>query len=163
MAMTINTEGLTEVSQMLERLGNQAEAVASGALYDGAGVVADAMSAAVEKIVSKPTRFYAVEGHFVRYPTDAEKNALRGKVGIARFNKNGSEVDTLVGMAKNAGYAEIDGKQKPIAEIARSIESGTSFMKKQPVFRRAANQSRSKAEAAIVAKAEQMLNEIINE
>ena len=43
MAMTINTEGLTEVSQMLERLGNQAEAVASGALYDGASVVADAM------------------------------------------------------------------------------------------------------------------------
>ena len=161
MPYSITTDGLDEVSDILGRLGDKAEAVASGALYDGAGVVADAMNAAIGTIVSKPSRFYAVEGHFMRYPTDAEKNALRGKIGIAKFRKNGSEVDTRVGMT-NAGYAEIDGKRKPVAEIARSINSGTSFMKKQPVFRRAARSAKGAAQAAIAAKAEQMFNEIIN-
>ena len=40
MAMTIKTEGLDELNQMLAELGNRAEEVASKSLYEGAGVVA---------------------------------------------------------------------------------------------------------------------------
>ena len=57
----------------------------------------------------------------------------------------------------------MDGKRKPVAEIARSINSGTSFMKKQPFARQATNRSQAAAKEAMVAKAEKMLKEIINE
>ena len=159
MAWSMKTEGLTELSEMLGQLADQAEKVASGALFDGAGIVADAYSKAIDSIESKPNRFYAVAGKYQRLPTDAEKNALRGKIGIAKFRKNGSEVNTIIGLA-NAGYVEIEGKTKAVAAIAQSINSGTSFMKKQPVFRKAARIASSAAKAAMVAKAEQMIEEI---
>lgn len=160
MAMTIKTEGLDELGRMLAELGNKAQAVASGALYDGAGVVADAMNAAIDSIRTEPFK-YAPEGQ-TRLPSPQEKAALQRKVGIARFRKEGASVDTLIGISASSGYAQIAGKAKAVRLIARSINSGTSFMTKQPVFRRAASQAKGAAQSAIVAKAEEMFNEIIN-
>ena len=74
-------------------------------------------------------------------------------MGIAKFKKNGADVNTSVGYG-NAGYAMLAGKRKPIPLIANAINSGTSFMKKQPFFRRAVVQGTAKAEEAIVAKIE---------
>lgn len=162
MAWSMKTEGLEELSAMLSRLGDRAQDVATGALFDGAAVVADAYTKAIDNIQSKPDRFYAVDGKFQRLPTDEEKNALRGKIGIAKFKKNGSEVDTIIGVTKNAGYVQIGGKKKAVAVIARSINSGTSFMKKQPVFRKAGNAVKAAAKEAIVGKAEEMFEKIIN-
>lgn len=160
MAMVMNTEGMTEVSRMLERLGDKAEAVASEALYEGAGVVADAFTAAVNRIRTAPFK-YAGPGQ-TRLPSPEEKAALLGKSGVARFRKNGSEVDTMVGISGSAGYADVAGTPKAVRLIARSINSGTSFMQKQPVFRQAKSRSTKAAEAAIVAKAEELLSETIN-
>ena len=50
MAWDLHTEGLTEVSEMLGRLGNRAQDVAVGSLFDGAGIVADAFKSAVSGI-----------------------------------------------------------------------------------------------------------------
>ena len=160
MALTISTEGLDELSAMLAKLGDKAQGVASGALFDGAGVVADAMKAAVDSIGTAPFQ-YAPPGQH-RLPSPEEKAALVGKTGIAHFRKNGSDVDTLVGVTGNAGYAMVGGKKKAVRMIARSINSGTSFMVKQPVFRRAASASTGAAKAAIVSKAEKMFEDIIN-
>ena len=164
MAMTIKTEGLTEVSELLTKLGDKAQDVASRALYEGAGVVANAFTAAINSIQAEKQRKKnrPPDKTPKRLPTPEEKAALIGKSGIARFNKNGSEVDTIIGISRSAGYAEINGRKKPILLIARSINSGTSFMRKQPVFRKAVSSSQKTAKAATVAKAEQMLDEIIN-
>ena len=164
MAMTMNTEGLDDVSAMLAALGNKAEETASAALYDGAGVVADALTRAVSSIYAEPQRKknQPPAKTPARWPTPEEKAALEGKIGIAKFSRNGSEVDTVVGVTGASGYAVINGKRKPIREIARSINSGTSFMHKQPVFRKAKNAATKPAQAAIIAKAEEKFNEIIN-
>ena len=159
MAMTINTEGLDQVGRMLAELANRAQDVAAGALYDGAGIVADALNNGIKSIQTEPFK-YAARGQ-TRLPSPQEKAALERKVGIAKFRKNGSEVDTLIGISYNSGYTQISGKQKSVAVIARSINSGTSFMKKQPVFRQAKNKSQSAAKAAIVSKIEKMFDEII--
>lgn len=156
MAMTMKTEGLTEVSEMLTQLGEQAEAVASMALYDGAGIVADAFTQAVESIRTEPFRGKRAK----RLPSPEEKAALKGKSGVARFNKSGSEVDTLIGVTGAAGYVMLGNTPKAVRLIARSINSGTSFMNKQPVFRRAKSISQGAAKAAIIAKAEEMLEAI---
>ena len=147
MAMTISTEGLTEVSEMLGKLGSKAEEVASKALYDGAGIVADAFSAAANSIVTEPFHYLArpdITGT-KRYPSPEEKAAIQGKSGIAEFNKHGSEVDTLIGISGAAGYADVAGKPKAVRLIARSINSGTSFMQKQPFIRKAAKSGGAKA------------------
>ena len=164
MPMTISTEGLKDLNKMLAQLGSKAQAVASGALYDGAGVVADAMKQAVNSIACEPQRpkNRPPAKTPARLPTPAEKAAVVDKTGIAKFRKNGDGVDTLIGVTGSAGYAMVDGKKKPVRMIARAINSGTSFMKKQPVFRKAASTSTSQAQAAIVAKAEELFNEIIN-
>lgn len=160
MAMTMQVEGLDKVSAMLNRLGDQAENVAARALYDGAGVMADAYSQAVDSIQTEPFRY--AFGYRKRLPSPEEKAALRGKTGIAKFDKNGSEVNTAIGL-NGAGYAEVAGKQKAVRQIANAINSGTSFMVKQPVFRKAARTAAEPASAAIVAKADELFNQIINE
>jgi hypothetical protein len=50
---------------------------------------------------------------------------------------------------RSAGYADLNGKTKPIPLIVNSINSGTSFMKKQPFIRKAANSGGKKAMAAM--------------
>ena len=87
---------------------------------------------------------------------------MQSRIGIARFNKNGGEVDTIIGISGASGYVTINGRKKAVRMIARAINSGTSFMHKQPVFRRAKTTSEKAAKAAIVAKAEEMFDKIIN-
>lgn len=163
MQMSIKTDGIEELNRMMAQLGERAYDVASGALFDGAGVVADAYTAATNKIVTEPFHYLArpeLTGT-KRYASPEEKAALQGKSGIAKFDKTGDGVDTVIGISGAAGYANVGGKPKAVRLIARSINSGTSFMHKQPVFRKAASQSSGAAKSAIVSKAEQMFNEII--
>ena len=103
---------------------------------------------------------YAKPGE-TRLPSPEEKQILleNGSMGIAKFDKNGSEVNTSVGYAR-AGYAELNGKQVPIPKIANAINSGTSFLKKQPFFRRAVSSGSGKASEKIVQKIEKEIEEI---
>lgn len=157
MAMTMKVTGIEELSRKLAALESQAEEVAARALYDGAGVMANAYAEAANNIQAEKFR-YVFGGH-KRLPSDEEKAALVGKTGIAKFDKNGSEVSTAVGIG-STGYVTIGGKQKAVRKIANAINSGTSFMNKQPVFRKAATQTREAASAAIVAKADQLIEEM---
>ena len=159
MAMTISTEGIGELSAMLSKLGAMADEVAANSLYEGAGVVADAFKSATSSIKTAPFK-YAPPGS-KRLPSPDEKAALVGKSGIANFVHSGDDVNTLIGISGAAGYANVGGKAKAVRLIARSINSGTSFMQKQPVFRKAAGTSAGAAKSRIVSKAEEMFNEII--
>ena len=155
MAGSIKTTGLKELEDKLGKLGAAAPKIASAALYEGAGIVANAYSEAVDSIVTGVRRSHNEPGG--RLPTPEEKAAL--KSGIARFNKEGSEVNTLVGIAE--GYADVRGHKKAIKLLARSINSGTSFMQRQPVFRKAATKSRKAATEAMVRKADEVIEEIM--
>ena len=157
MAMTIKTDGLEQLHTMLAQLGEKAYDVAAESLYEGAGVVAGAYKSAIGSIRTAPFK----GKRNLRLPSPEEKAALQGKSGIANFNRTGDGVDTLVGISGSAGYANIGGKKKAVRLIARSINSGTSFMNAQPVFRRAVNKSRAGAQEAIVNKAEEKFKEII--
>ena len=152
---SMTTNGTKELAEMLGRLGREAPQIASQALFEGAGVVADAYKEAASHIVTASRRLHNEPGG--RLPTPEEKAALMN-TGVATFNKNGSEVDTLVGVAE--GYTSVKGRRKAFKLLARSINSGTNFMQRQPVFRKASSQSRSRAQDAMVAKAEELINQI---
>ena len=152
----IETGGIEQLSEMLGNLGENTERIASAALYAGAAVMADAYRAAAGSIVTGSARHHSEPGG--RLPTPAEKAAVQN-VGIAHFrHEGGAEVDTVIGMPE--GYADVNGHKKAIKLIARSINSGTSFMQKQPVFRRASRTAKASSEQAMVARAEALIDTI---
>lgn len=187
MAFTIQVEGLTELMDKLDKAPKNAEKVAAKALYEGAGVIADAISRTVQGISTEPFK-YAKDGR-KRKPSPEEKAILTSaQHGVAKFKKNGMSVDTSVGFS-NSGYGAITWNHardnnsrtkykqgsggrmvhasqgtgqsmKPVPLIANAINSGTSFMEKQPFLRRAFSQTKGEAEAAIAAGIEKYADEL---
>lgn len=157
MAYNIQVTGMEELLKKLDKLPEKADKVAAEALYEGAGVVADSVSRAVQGIAVEPFRYAA--GGRTRYPSPEEKAIVEAAPkGVAKFKHTGNEINTSVGIQK-AGYAYLGNKVKPIPLIANAINSGTSFMKKQPFLRKAFSQSKSKATAAIEAGIQKRMDE----
>ena len=73
-------------------------------------------------------------------------------------NMGGSE---KYGISANIGRGAKN--LKPIGVIANAINSGTSFMKKQPFMRKALKTATPKCESAMIERAESLLNTIIKE
>ena len=157
MPMTMKVTGIEELGQKLRDLGDQAVGIAAKALYNGAGVMATAYSKAFENIRTEPFR-YVWNGR-KRLPSPEEKAALVGASGVARFEKSDAEVNTSVGI-RGAGYVNIAGRRKAVKLIANSINSGTSFMDKQPIFRQAVTNTKNSASQAIVDTADRLIEEI---
>lgn len=148
MAYQLNVDGMAELSETLGKMEEAAQTVASKALYKGAGIMAEEIAKSAESIKTAPFR-YAKTG--VRLPSPEEKAiVVAAGAGIAKFDRNGTEVDTSVGY-RSSGYADLNGKRKPIPMIVNSINSGTSFMNKQPFVRKAANSGGKKAMEAMKA------------
>jgi glutamate synthase domain-containing protein 1 len=160
MAFVMKTEGMTEISEMLTQMAERAQGAAAQGLYDGAGVMADAIAAGAKSIKTEPFHYAAVPGITTRMPSPEEKEiVLNAAAGIAKFHKSGTEVDTSVGY-QNSGYALLKGKVVPVPKIVNAINSGTSFMQKQPFVRKAARQATPKAMAAIKSKIEEVFDEM---
>ena len=196
MAFRMDVTGMGDLIKSLDKLGEKAQGAASLALYEGARVVADAVSSAVQGIATEPFKY--AKGGRKRLPSPEEKQAIVGAAhGVAKFRKRIMKVDTSVGF-NHAGYADVHfnhmsskartnykafafkghesnatsflkaaGKykggmqnQKPIGAIAGAINSGTSFMQKQPFMRKAFSQSESAAKAAIEGKLREELDKL---
>ena len=156
MAMTVKVDGMETISMMLQNLGDKAEGIASRGLFEGAGIMADEIRKEAAGIRTGP----GASRESARYATQEEKQiVMDAAAGIAKFKKNGTEVDTSIGF-RNAGYAEINGKSVPIPKIVNAINSGTSFMHKQPFVRKAANRAKERASEAIRASIEADVNVI---
>ncbi len=168
MGMTIETD-LSDIAAMVERLDGAADKAAAKGLYKGAGIVADALTAAIGSIQTEPFR-YVRDGDPKRLASPQEKAALaNGQFGIAKFKKNGLEMETSIGLG-NAGYMHImgtgsrsSGKTTPVPVIARSIESGTSFMQKQPFMRKAFAKTKGSAADAIRSTMEAEIQKAIDQ
>ena len=160
MPYTVKTEGMEELTRMLEGLGNAAQGVAAQGLYEGAGIVADSVSQAVHGIATAPFK-YAKNGQ--RMPSPEEKAILENAPkGISKFRKNGLSVSTSVGFARS-GYGNLNGKTVPVPMIANAINSGTSFMKKQPFFRKAVRGAEARAVSTMDAEMRDRIEKLANE
>ena len=128
---------------MLEGLAEKAPKAAAYGLYEGAGEMQREMESQAKRIKTAPFK-YAGPGE-QRMPSPEEKAAVeRGAIGVAKFDKSDDGCDTSVGFSR-AGYAMLAGKRVPIPLIANSINSGTSFMQKQPFVRKAKSAGSKKA------------------
>ena len=160
MPYEMKVDGMVEISELLEELDSKAPAVAAQALYEGAAVMRNGLQKQAETIRTAPFKY--AKGGESRLPSPEEKEiVIQAGIGVAKFDKNGTEIDTSVGY-RNAGYAELGGKTKPIPQIVNSINSGTSFMKKQPFIRKGASANAQKAMTVMREKIESAFDEIIN-
>ena len=185
MAWSFQVSGMEELVARMEELPVKARDVASLGLYEGAGVVADAVSREMQGISTAPFKY--AKGGRKRLPSPEEKAMLeQARHGVAKFRKSRSKVDTSVGFQKS-GYAAITWNHaktsasrtkykkgsggrmvhasegsgasvKPIPLIINSIEAGTSFMQAQPFLQRAMQQCAGEAAAAIESGIESRLN-----
>lgn len=160
MAYTLKVEGLEELSKMLTAMGDRAPGIAAQAVYTGAGIMRDAIERDAKSIRTAPFR-YAGPGE-ERLPSPEEKDiVMRAGAGIAKFDKNGTEVQTSVGYS-NSGYDMLNGKRKPVPVIVNAINSGTSFMRKQAFVRNAARKAKDRTERAMTEVIETAFEAITN-
>lgn len=196
MPFYMKVDGMAEISEQLSKLEERAPAVAAMAVYDGAAVIQEALFKAMESIKTAPFK-YAKNGE-QRLPSPEEKAILeQAGIGIAKFDKNGVEIDTSVGF-NVSGYADVNWNhmsskartnykaqrfhglddmttstlkaagvykrgvqnRKPIGAVANAINSGTSFMKKQPFVRKGVKNGSGPAMEAMKAKIESAFEEI---
>ena len=162
MPYTMSTDGLEEVDQILKDLEERAGGVAAKGLYEGAGIMAEAIETEAKAVKTAPFKWASASRGQTRLPSPEEKAVILAAdgCGIAKFDKNGSEVNTSVGY-NQSGYAEMLGRVVPIPKIANAVNSGTSFMKKQPFVRKASRNGGKRAVKAIVESIQKSFNDIM--
>ena len=155
MGYEMKVDGMAEISELLSQMADAAPGVAAQALYNGAGIMANEVREGASSIKTAPFKWASSRKGEARLPSPEEKAIVQeASAGIARFDKNGTEVNTSVGF-RNAGYAQLKGKTVPIPKIVNAINSGTSFMAKQPFVRKAARTGAGKAMNAMKATIEE--------
>ena len=105
MPFSIHVEGMDELISGIDRLRNDAPHIAAWGLYEGAGVVADAVSREMQGISTAPFKY--AKGGRKRLPSPEEKAILMSAPhGVAKFGFDGNKVHTSVGF-NGAGYANV--------------------------------------------------------
>lgn len=148
--------GLDTYLAKLESLSYNSEDYVKRAIYKGAGVVADQISGALSGIQTADPDHYYHKGEVQPGPKPDEKAAIIGAFGLARMKQEGSAITTKAGF----GNGTYNGTK--ITTLARRLESGTSWQRKQPVIRQAANRSKAAAEEAMRVELEKQIREIMN-
>lgn len=162
----IDFKGIDEYAKALARLENGSEEIIKKGVYEGAAVVADKIKEGINGIPIQ-------EGENGLPPIGTTENPL---TGISRTQK-GDLLDGfgLAPMENKNGYiqtkAGFDGygrtktkaypKGVPNSVLMRSIESGTSFRKKNPVIRKSVTSSRKEAEAKMAETVEEEIKKIM--
>lgn len=129
----IEFDGFEEYRKQLLKLGTSIEGVIKYAVYDAAGMVADAIKA----------------------NTPVETGALQNSIGLTGFRNEDGYVYTKVVFD---GY---DGRGVPNALKARVLESGSSKRKKHPFIRPALNRVKSAAEYSMEMKLDEKMKELM--
>jgi len=143
--------GLSEYTKKLEELESQSKEITGKCLYDGASVVANAVKSAIGQIPTRSNREFGSESHMLQGLTATQKAGLAESFGITKMRDSNFSQDVKLGFD---GYNQVKTKKYPQGEpnqlIARSIESGTSFLQPCHFMSKAVNASR----AACLAKME---------
>ena len=153
----IEFQGIDEYFDKLKIIGDKATGLCKRAVYDGAAIVADAVRAEVQAL---PTTDHneTPQGVF-----SYEKDGLLDGLGIAKIKDDNGVVSTRVDFD---GYNRMKSKKYPQGHpnsmIARAINSGTSKRPKNPFMNRAANKAKAKANAAMGARMDADINEIMS-
>ena len=157
----LKLQGLEEYENKLLKLQNLSREMIGEAIYEGAGIVADAVKASIETI---PIDDRYVTGSATLFGiTEAQKQGLRDGFGIARLQDDNGYLNVKLGFN---GYNSQRSKSYPGGQpnslIARSVNAGSSFRQRIPFVDNAVNQSKSAAEQKMKDKFDKAIGEVMN-
>lgn len=159
---TFKFKGVDELIGQYEKLDKDSEKMIGKAIYNGAAVVMDQVKSAVDGITTED-RFGTADNP-VSGPSTIQKIGLQHALGIARMRNDNGFRNVKIGFD---GYNSVHTKTWPNGQpnmmVARSIESGTSWMQKQPFMRRAEQASRLSCEQAMSETIDKEIKKIIGE
>lgn len=152
----IEFTGINEYFDKLAQIGDKTTGLCKRALYDGAAVLADSVRSEIESL---PTTDRNEDPKGI---LEYEKQGLLEGLGIAKMKEAEGVVSTRVDFD---GYNRLRSKNypngHPNALIARAINSGTSKRPKNPFMTRAVKKAKAKAEAAMSARMDEDINQIM--
>lgn len=145
---TFDFDGVDEYISQLEKLYGDTEKIMGKAIFDGAGVVMKYVLQGIDSIVVDNS--FGTSEKPCNGPSSYEKEGLYRSVGIAKARHDGTFFNVKIGFD---GYDELETKRwpkgRPYSMIARSIQSGTSWMRKQPFMRKAEQAAKAPCERAM--------------
>lgn len=159
MKLTVGN-GIDKYLRKLENLYKASDETCGKAIYQAADVVTDAIRRNLNNI---PTDERYVSGsEKLIGPKAVQKEALKEVFGISKIRKEYG-LNVKVGFD---GYNKVKTKKYPKGQpnpmIARSVESGTSFMRKNPFVEPAIRETKDKAERLMAQVVDQEVDKIMN-
>lgn len=155
-------EGVDDLISQYQKLANDTDAIIGSAIYQGAKVVMRAVESSVEGIITDNR--YGTAEQPTSGPSSIQKEGLRHSLGIAKLRDDNGFKNVKIGFD---GYNRVKTKTwpqgQPNSMVARSIESGTSWMQKQPFMRKAEQSSRSACERVMGEVVDKEIKKIIGD
>lgn len=136
-------EGLDEYLRQLERLQGSSDQAIGKAIYEGAGVVAKACAAAIKAL--PVSNQYDSNGI-----TSVQKAGLIEGFGVSHAQTDGYYRNVKLGFdGYNGQKTHKYPNGQPNSMIARSINSGSSYRRKNPFMDKATASSKAACEATM--------------
>lgn len=140
----LKVTGLDEMIRKVEAAGKQPEELVKRSLYEGAGLVADNLKAAVGAIPTGGKRQI----------TSEQRAGLQSGIGISHMREENGSVSVVIGF----NGQNPDGHKN--TTIMRRVESGSSSTEKYPTVRPTARRSKAAAMAAMQKQFEEDIKEL---
>lgn len=158
--------GIDRYIQKLVNLEFASPHTAGMAVGEGAKIVADAIAAEAANLPVEASRKYSADdqasGITAAQKAGLQSQRLGGGFGIAKMRQDGSFYNVKLGFH---GYNSQKTKKypsgQPNAMIARAVEGGTSFRKKNPFVSRAVRKVRKQAEKKMAEVVDQEIKKIM--
>lgn len=149
-------KGLDEYIAKLDRLKADSKGAIGNAIYEGAGLVAREVAGEIQKLPVKNQ--YKGDGI-----TSVQKAGLVEGFGISHIQDDGYYRNVKLGFD---GYNKQKTKKYPNGQpnsvIARSVNSGSTWRKKDPFVDRATRRSKGACETKMAQVLDKKINEIMN-
>lgn len=134
-----------EYAKKLSKLKGNTDKISEKAIYNGAGIVADAIKDSIKGL--PVNNQYGTESDPIRGVSSRQKADLIDGFGVAPMRKEANgDVNTKLGFG---GYGRTPTKKYPKGVpnqlLARSVESGTTFRVKTPFVRPAVRKAKADA------------------
>lgn len=155
-------KGLDEYLQQLENLQDRTDGLAGRAIYEGAKIVADKIRANIEALPVQSGPVKKTKKGYRRDPTQVEKDGLLAGLGVSKKRVKDGFINVKIGMdGYNSHVTEKYPQGHPNAMVLRSIEAGSTYMKRHRVVNNAVFATRDKAEEAMKQVIEQGIEETV--
>ena len=165
----VELEGFDAYEKQIKALQRDATKVCKAVVYPGAGVLAEAVRAEVEALptISDAQLRANWRAGVAQQPSlsEGQKAGLAASLGIASIRREpDGMIRTSVGFeGYNGVKTKFNPNGQPNPEIARSLEKGTSYLKRDAFMARAVRKAKASAIAAMSAEADAQIARIMNE